>query len=280
MAEDFYSIRRPRDVLKPFVRRVMVADCHQPDGFVVHAAPTGYNYVGWHASGDAQVLVDGVATEHGTFHFAGQLRGQHVTVTHTGHVVHIIAELTATGLARLLHVPGAAIFGKPAPVGAVSPECERALAPLLDLQDVTLEARADAFQSVLAGMVPRAAPPIDYLEQAIARIEKARGRVRIGDLCRSLEISQRHLSRTFKEIVGIGPKYFAKVIQLNTALGALVSGDEDYISIVSHEFGYSDQAHFVHVMQEFLRMGPTAFLESNDEVLGTFLVRSQIGAYS
>lgn len=274
-APDFYSIHPPLDVLKPFLRRILIADAEVPDGFLVRAAPTGYNYIGWHASGHVEVRVDGVATRYGRFHFAGQLRGQNVEVLHTGQVVHIIAEFTATGLARLIHIPGAAIFGRPVPVADIAPACARALAPLLEVRYESAEARSAAFQNVLASFVEDAAPPVHYLEQAVEAIERAAGLVRIGELSRELGVSQRHLSRVFGDVVGIGPKYFAKVVQLNTALGALLSGEQAQISKVSYGFGYTDQAHFVHVMQELLRMGPTAFLNSNDDVLAAFLAKSQ-----
>lgn len=276
-AEQIYTAHPPRDILKPFVRRVMVADTCRPEGIVVRAASTGYNYVGWQASGCSRVLVDGVPTDYGKFHFAGQLRGQQVEVIHSGYLIHILAEFTATGLMRLIHVPGAAIFGRPLPVADLDPACARALSVLENVETNTVQAKAAAFQDVLCDLVDGAAPPIDYLEKAVAMIEDTGGLVRIADICQTLGVSQRHLARTFTEVVGIGPKYFAKVVQLNTALGALLSGDHGQVSKVSHEFGYSDQAHFVHVMQELLRMGPTAFLESKDDVLATFLAQSQAG---
>jgi AraC-like DNA-binding protein len=274
-AAALYSIHAPRDVLRPFVRRLMAADTDLPEETVVRVAPTGYNYMGWHAQGRSRVLVDGEPADYGEFHFAGQLRGQWVEVVHSGHLTHIIAEFTATGLMRLIHVPGSAIVGRPTPVAKVSPNCARALSPLPSLAAGSVQARVGAFQDVLCGLVDEAEPPIEHLEQAVSMIECASGLVRIAELCRTLGISQRHLARTFTDVVGIGPKYFAKVVQLNTTLGALLSGDREQITSLAHDFGYSDHAHFVHVMRELLRMGPTTFLDSHDDVLATFLARSQ-----
>lgn len=270
-----YVIHGPRDVLRPFVRRLMVADTDLPEEKVVRVAPTGYNYMDWHARGRSRVLMDGEPTDYGEFHFTGQLRGQRVEVVHSGHLTHIIAEFTATGLMRLIHVPGSAIFGAPTPVAKVSPDCARVLSPLPSLVAGSVQERVDAFQDVLCGLVDDAGPPIEHVEQAVSMIESASGLVRIAELCRTLGVSQRHLARTFTDVVGIGPKYFAKVVQLNTTLGALLSRDREQISSVAHDFGYSDHAHFVHVMGELLRIGPTMFLESHDDVLATFLARSQ-----
>jgi AraC-like DNA-binding protein len=270
-----YAIHAPRDVLRPFVRRLLVADADLPEETVVRVVPTGYNYMGWHARGHARVLVDGPPTDYGEFHFAGQMRGQRVEVAHSGHLTHIIAEFTATGLMRLIHVPGLAIFGRLTPVAKVSPDCARVLSPLPFLAALSAQARIDAFQDVLCGLVHEAEPPIEHLEQAVSMIESSSGLVRIAELCRTLGVSQRHLARTFTDVVGVGPKSFAKVVQLSTTLGALLSGDRKQIASVAHDFGYSDHAHFVHVMGGLLRMGPTAFLNSHDDVLATFLARSQ-----
>jgi AraC-like DNA-binding protein len=270
-----YKIHAPRDILRPFVRRLLAADADLPEETVVRVAPTGYNYMGWRARGRSRALIDGESTDYSEFYFAGQLRGQRLEVVYSGHLTNVIAEFTATGLLRLMHVPGSAVLGGPTPVAKVSPDCARVLSRLPSLAAGAAQARVNVFQDVLCGLVDEAEPPIEHLEQAVSMIESASGRVRIAELCRTLGVSQRHLARTFTDVVGIGPKHFAKVVQLSTTLGALLSRDREQIASVAHDFGYSDHAHFVHVMGELLRMGPTTFLDSHDDVLATFLARSQ-----
>ena len=276
MTEQLYRLQPPHSELEPFVRRLMVADCDIEDALKIRPGPTGYNYLGWYCCGEAQIVVDGESQSCTGLHFSGQIQGQEIEVAYQRtHLTHILAEFTATGLARLTGVLGDDIRGATVPVAALDPSLERRLADGLDECGSSEAERIDAFQRALGALVPTARPPIDYVEDAVRMIEDSDGQVPIATVARELDVSQRHLSRRFKKVVGIGPKYFAKVLQLNTALAALLANDDSYLATLCQECGYYDQAHFVHVMQEFFRRDPTAFLRSRDDVIATFLGRSR-----
>ena len=271
-----YSIHSPRKELRPFVRRLFAADTRIAGTLRVRPGPTGYNYLGWYCAGRARIVVDGAARVCTGLHFSGQIQGQEVEVVYTRtRLVHVLAEFTATGLTRLTHVLGKRIRGSTMPVGEAAPELAKFLPARLDGSGASLRARLDAFQRGLAALAESAAPPMDYLDEAVKLIEDEGGQIAVANVARRLGVSPRQLQRRFNDVVGIGPKYFAKVIQLNVALGALLNDDQAYLAALSHDCGYYDQAHFAHVMQEFFRQGPGEFLRSRDRVLATFLGRSR-----
>lgn len=274
VTDHLYRLKPPHSELEPFVRRLLVADCDIVDELKIRPGPTGYNYLGWYCSGEAQIVVGGESQSCTGLHFSGQIQGQEIEVGYERtHLTHILAEFTATGLARLTGVLGDDIRGATVPVATLDPSLERRLAEGLNECGSSEVERIDAFQRVLGTLVPTAHPPIDYVEAAARMIESSDGQVSIADVARELDVSQRHLSRRFKKVVGVGPKYFAKVIQLNTALAALLANDYSYLATLSQKCGYYDQAHFVHVMHEFFGSDPTAFLNGRDDVLTTFLGR-------
>jgi AraC-like DNA-binding protein len=269
-----YSTHSPRKELRPFVRRLFAADTPIARALRIRPGPTGYNYLGWYCAGRARIVVDGATRIQTGLHFSGQIQGQEIEVAYERtHVTHILAEFTATGLTRLTHVLGKRIRGATVPVAEAAPELAEFLSTRLQSCGPSLRARRDAFQRVLGELAESAAPPIDYLDEAVRLIEAAGGQISVAKLARRLGISPRQLQRRFSDVVGVGPKYFAKVIQLNTALGALLSNDETYLVALCHDCGYYDQAHFAHVMQEFFRQGPGDFLRSKHDVLATFLGR-------
>ena len=252
---------------------MMVADCPIREVTRVRAAPTGYNYLSWIGAGQAETCIDGRhRIEQGALHLAGQIQGQDIEVIHRGpRLRHILAEFTATGMTRLIGVPGARIHGQTIGLARLAPEAALALDRALSACGPEIGDKLVALQSVLASLVETAAPPIAYLETAVGLIEESGGRMLVSDVARAADIGPRQLARRFREIVGCSTKHFAKVIQINTALAALTSEDPGQLTALCHEAGYYDQAHFAHVMHEFFGHGPTAFLESRHDVLTVFL---------
>lgn len=99
----------------------------------------------------------------------------------------------------------------------------------------------------------------------------------MADLCAELGISRRHLSRKFNQQVGIAPKFFGQVLQINWAIGLLYSGDDESLTHVAQSAGFFDQAHFVHAMQRIFTASPREFLDGDDISLRTFLATSRFG---
>lgn len=210
------------------------------------------------------------------FYLAGQIHGQSIEVIHDGpRVGHILTEFTATGLARQLHVPGGRIRGDMVALGPVAPAVAKQLETVVAGAQETMLARLAALQEGLAALTPDAAPPIDYLEEAATLIEGSGGRMSVHDVAAFVGISPRQLSRRFIDVVGCTPKFFAKVVQMNEALAALLADDTRKLTELCLEAGYFDQSHFVHVMHEFFGKAPTSFLESRDDVLAVFLGRAR-----
>lgn len=272
-----YEVHPVRADLRPFVRRFLIADTTIRGSLRVRPAPTGYNYLSWYRGERLRTIVDGVSRDVvEAFQLAGQIQRQSIEVIHDGpRIGHILTEFTATGLARLLHVPGDRISGETVPLRRFAPAVADQLeAAVRDVPD-SMSVRLSALQDALVALSPRAAPPIDYLEAAVALIEGSGGRMPVQDVAGAVGISPRQLSRRFIDVVGCNPKFFAKVVQMNEALAALLSDDTRKLTELCHEAGYFDQSHFVRVMHEFFGKAPTDFLESRDDVLAVFLGRAR-----
>ena len=76
--------------------------------------------------------------------------------------------------------------------------------------------------------------------------------------CERLGVSNRHLIRLFREVVGLPPKTLARIQRFHAALRRLPTAPAR--ATLALDLGYADQAHFNH---EFLRLAgvtPTEFL--------------------
>lgn len=112
---------------------------------------------------------------------------------------------------------------------------------------------------------------------AARKINKEKGNIVIKTLANAFGLSERHFRRTFKKELGISPKKYAKIIQLNNALDALNTDDESLNLDLVHEGGYYDQAHFIRRFKQLLGKTPCEFLDEPDDFVETYLLRGGIG---
>jgi AraC-like DNA-binding protein len=121
-------------------------------------------------------------------------------------------------------------------------------------RDMTVRVRCveQALLSVLRAGA-RTRPAVD---EALRRIEGARGQVRIDRLAREIGVSNRQLSREFQCAVGLTPKEFGRVARFLHALERLTAGRHAALADLAQDCGYYDQAHFNHEFRELAGMSP------------------------
>jgi len=283
MEPDFYRIIESPAALQPYVRRLMVADCTEPIDMATTPAPTGYIYLGWVFAGEVSATSDNqtmMASASNFLHVAGQIQHQDISVRYNGRAGHIIAECTAVGFFQLTGISGQDVTGyagAPPPNSKMPMDRFEALCSGAKFSETSdraaprLAAFLD-FLNVLAAS-PKEAPA--YVHDCAAEIERNDGAIKIASIIEQLDVSRRQLDRSFTKIVGITPKYFASILQLNKALEAMFSNDEEYLTALAQKAGYYDQAHFIHVMQKFFNRSPQEFLQSDTELMATFLGKSR-----
>lgn len=108
-----------------------------------------------------------------------------------------------------------------------------------------------------------AGPPLRPLVHwAAAQIERAHGALRIDALNRELGVSRKHLSRTFREQIGLAPKQYAGIMRFQRLIAALQQPAPQSWSALAQSCGYYDQAHLNHDCQSFAGMAPTRMLQT------------------
>ena len=110
----------------------------------------------------------------------------------------------------------------------------------------------------------------------IFEIFKNNGAVAMSDLVDKTPLSERHFRRKFKEIVGISPKYFCKVIQLNSVFEIIKSANSEKIHALALDNGYYDQAHFIKDFNKLIGESPVNFLNGEFVHLKSYLGRNRI----
>ncbi|HEY7552952.1 MAG TPA: helix-turn-helix domain-containing protein [Hyphomicrobiaceae bacterium] len=265
--------------LRPFVRRYMYANRRLESELAVRPKPTGYTYFA-NCFGDLpayHVVVDGQAfPQSSRWHLPGQIVDHDIVVHHPDRHQMLYCELSATGLYRLFGVPGERTAGRAPPLPEIGAEFDAlARRHFVRGPDDTREehiAEADAFFTALA---ERAGSGEPLVEAAVALFEAGDGGLRVGDICERLNADPRHLNRRFNQIVGVGPKFFGQVLQINWVVGLLYANDAAKLSDIAQAAGFHDQSHFHRAMRRFFNEGPREFLASDHVLFKTFLGASR-----
>jgi AraC-like DNA-binding protein len=86
-----------------------------------------------------------------------------------------------------------------------------------------------------------------------------KGQLRITELAESCNLSPRQLQREFRDSIGFSPKALARVIRHEEIRKRLMFEPGQSLTDLAHEFGYSDQAHFIRDFKELTGRTPGEF---------------------
>lgn len=83
--------------------------------------------------------------------------------------------------------------------------------------------------------------------------------IAIKDIATHLNYSSKHLISTFKDVVGITPKKYVQLVQLNRTLLSMKLYPQKKLTEIALEHGFYDQAHYIRVFKKFSGITPYEF---------------------
>jgi AraC-like DNA-binding protein len=92
--------------------------------------------------------------------------------------------------------------------------------------------------------------------QAIDRL----GRASVSSVAHDLGMSERHLRRVFREVIGVGPKTFTRLARFRRALHAAHKAEHPSWASIASAVGYYDQAHLIAEFRGIAGVAPQALL--------------------
>ncbi len=260
--------------LRPFVRRYLYANSRLPSPLIFRPKPTGYTYFS-HIFGHWRGHTIRIGSEQferaARRYLFGQVVDHDVSFRVAEAAEMLVCELTPTAHHRLFGISGPAIVGIKRPLADIAPQQESlardyfVLGPEASRCDHMAEANA-----YFARLAAAAAPADPIVEGAVSMFDAADGAIRVIEVARSLGISPRELNRRFTRIVGLSPKFFGQVLQINRAIDLLYADRTGSFAEVACEAGFCDQSHLNRAMRRFFREPPSEFLRSDHYALKTF----------
>ncbi len=264
------------DALQPFFRRALIARKDLSEEMKVLVRGTGYCYLSWIQSGRWRAAVDGAlvfdSDKDGRVLLTGQVFDGDVQVWFAGNYCHIFTEFTAVGQYAFLGVSGQKTYQKAVNPCQLVPSLGPSLTELesLTAHNLTPENIARIFFDCLAHHTPVHTVP-DHVALLVSEIEATNGNITLKDLVEESDVSERKSRDDFTRIVGLTPKRFARLFQINAALGALLDLGETRLADLAAEHGFSDQAHMTRSFGDFLGKSPVKFVEDIEPTLREFV---------
>lgn len=102
-------------------------------------------------------------------------------------------------------------------------------------------------------------------------IHRNRGIISIHQTARDFGVSQRQLERHFKNMVGVSPKFYSRIIRMQNIVAASEFRESTALLDLALQFGYYDQSHFVREFTEFAGKSPTTFLREINPISDAFI---------
>jgi AraC-like DNA-binding protein len=237
---------RPAPVLSPFVDHVRVVS-HVPGGAPYERLPDGAVELVVRAA-DAGYSINVVGTRLSPLHKPSD-----------AHDESFLVRFKAGGAYPFFGVPVAELTDDVVPVASLSAAVDTALQRALDAP-TTLE-RAAAVQGALAGAL--AAPAFEpasvpMVRRALRLLAASPELPRVAELATRLGVSERHLRRSFDDVVGLSPKAYLRVVRFQRAFkGARASPAESWARIAQFH-GFYDQAHMISEFRALSGRTPSA----------------------
>ena len=95
------------------------------------------------------------------------------------------------------------------------------------------------------------------IDRMAALMVRRRGGEAVETLAHGAGISRQHLSRLFRERVGVGPKLYNRLARFQAGLVYAGAGDVDWADAAAG-LGYADQSHMIAEVREFSSLTPQA----------------------
>ncbi|MEZ4710122.1 MAG: helix-turn-helix domain-containing protein [Caldilineaceae bacterium] len=125
----------------------------------------------------------------------------------------------------------------------------------------TIEAGFALLDQLLLARLHDAPHSLDVVQYAIAEMVRKHGALSIRALSDQIGISQNQLGIWFKQMVGVTPKEFTRLIRFEGALRSITPSQPVDWTQIAHQCGFYDQSHFNKDFVAFTGHCPTDYLQ-------------------
>lgn len=121
------------------------------------------------------------------------------------------------------------------------------------------ESAVASIQDFLIGQLLTATYDMKQIQTAARMLYHQKKRFRVAELAEYCHLSDRQLQRQFQDVTGVSPKTLARAIRFEEIRNRLMFDPDASLTDLAYEFGYADQAHFIHDFKAFTNKTPSEY---------------------
>jgi AraC-like DNA-binding protein len=111
---------------------------------------------------------------------------------------------------------------------------------------------------------------VERIRAAAQLLHLRKGQAKLAELAEHCGLSGRQLQRKFRSVLGATPKALARAIRFEEIRRRLMFDPDGSLTSIAHEFGYADQAHFVHDFKKLADRTPGEFVKQMQAIQSVF----------
>lgn len=126
------------------------------------------------------------------------------------------------------------------------------------------ETRVRIMSGFLESKLDANARDLPSVHCAVRSIIDAGGQISVERLAERFDLSTRQFGRKFKEVAGLTPKLYAKIIRFQAAAASRSLGPQN-LTDIAYACGYYDQSHFINDFRRFSGYSPKEYFREQAE---------------
>lgn len=259
--------KNPGSQLSKYVRKISTFESKRDLDYKHKLTPSAFTYLSYnHNHIPVSIFNNKRLRPNNRLQIAGPKINDDIFVEYNGKLFQILVEFTASGFYYLFHHSPWRIKNNLSNLSDYI-STERSILLEQDLCDSKNSThQVKLLEEFLIERLPVALPFVDYIENALNLIEQHNGSIQIHELIKEVGISERQFNRKFREIVGLSPKAYSKILQLHYVIRLMQSKEYSSIQDLAYRAEYYDLAHFAHRFKELTGFSPNAFINSDKHI--------------
>jgi AraC-like DNA-binding protein len=155
-----------------------------------------------------------------------------------------------------LHLPASELADRVVPLDAVwGPFASDLAEQLAELDEAGRVQHLEAHLTRQLGERPPMPTSVDVPGLA-SWVVASRGRIGVAALADAAGVSRQHLTRAFRDVVGVSPKVFCRLARFQAGLAHAGRGEREEWARAATDLGYADQSHMIAEFREFSSLTP------------------------
>lgn len=257
----------PHPALRPYVNGYFYIELETGTNTApLDIHPLGYNTMAFTLHSEAVF-----SANNGDYDFSLSYHGyicKHISLAPLAPLIKmVIVSFTSTGAVQLFRIAQHDLLNQIVSFTDVFPS-SRALNSQLEEANSCERIAIARIEKWLLQQIPYKTPFLygENINKACNLIQLCHGNIRITELCKEIGMSQRYLESHFKEMIGISPKLYCRIVRFIAAYQFILKHAHIEWSELVYRYHFFDQAHFIRDFKMFFGYSPSKIHMANSHL--------------